>query len=64
MGVILLVNALFIETDSLEFFFATLISGILGGLTLYFRGQGFHLVSTDERDKTTYFGSPVLFHAV
>ncbi|MFX0208631.1 MAG: hypothetical protein ACFFDT_21800, partial [Candidatus Hodarchaeota archaeon] len=44
IGVILLFCTLFIGTNSLEFFYITLISGLLFGLALFFEGHGYLLL--------------------
>ncbi|UCG00346.1 MAG: hypothetical protein JSW11_11925 [Candidatus Heimdallarchaeota archaeon] len=64
IGVILLFGTLFIESGSLEFYLTTLVSAIFGGLAFFFGGHGYHLLPTEERDRPTYFGSPVLFQVV
>ncbi|MFX0208630.1 MAG: hypothetical protein ACFFDT_21795 [Candidatus Hodarchaeota archaeon] len=64
IGVIYLASTLFIGTNSSEFFSATLLSAILGGLAIFFGGHGYYLLPSEERDKPAYFGSPVLFQVV
>ncbi|MHA2203621.1 MAG: hypothetical protein ACW991_08020 [Candidatus Hodarchaeales archaeon] len=64
IGVILLSSTLFMESDSIQFFLATLTCAILGGLAFFFGGHGYYLLPTEERDKPAYFGSPVLFQVV
>ena len=64
MGAILLVSTLFMETNSSEFFSATLFSAILGGLSIFFGGNGYYLLPAEERDRPLYFGSPVLYQVV
>jgi hypothetical protein len=64
IGVILLASTLFMGTNSSEFFSATVLSAILGGLAIFFGGHGYYLLPSEERDRPAYFGSPVLFQFV
>lgn len=64
IGVIFLFSTLFMETNSFEFFFTTLISGILFGMALFFEGHGYFLLPKEYQDGPAYFGSPVLYQIV
>lgn len=64
LGVILLLSTLFMEKNSFEFFFITLISGILFGLALFFEGHGYYLLPKEYQDHPAYFGSPVLYQII
>ncbi|MFW9906055.1 MAG: hypothetical protein ACFFFH_17160 [Candidatus Thorarchaeota archaeon] len=61
IGVILLFSTLFIKTNSLNFFYITLISGILFGLALFFEGHGYFLLPKKYQGHPAYFGSPILY---
>jgi hypothetical protein len=62
--VILLFSTQLMETTSLEFFFVTLISGILFGMAEFFEGHGYILLPKDYHKPLSYFGSPTLFQLV
>ncbi len=64
IGVILLLSTLFMEFDSFEFFFTTLVSGVLFGMALFFEGHGYYLLPKEYQDSPAYFGSPVLYQIV
>jgi hypothetical protein len=64
LGVILLFSTLFMDTNSLDFFNITLISGILFGLALFFEGHGYLLLPKEYQDHPAYFGSPTLYQIV
>lgn len=64
IGVVILLSTVLMDTDSLEYFIATLISGILFGFALFFEGHGYFLLLNEYGGGPNYFGSPVLFQVI
>ncbi|UCG00345.1 MAG: hypothetical protein JSW11_11920 [Candidatus Heimdallarchaeota archaeon] len=64
VGVILLLSTSLVETNSFEFFFTTLISGILFGLAMFLEGHGYFLLPTEYQGHPAYLGSPTLYQII
>ena len=63
-GVILLLSTSLVDTNSFEFFFTTLISGILFGLAMFLEGHGYFLLPTEYQGHPAYLGDPTLYQIV
>ena len=59
--IFLLLNTVFLQTDSIEYFLFTLSSGILFGFAIFFEGYGYYILAEKYEGRLSYFGSPLLF---
>ncbi|NHJ02974.1 MAG: hypothetical protein EAX86_12635 [Candidatus Heimdallarchaeota archaeon] len=64
LSIFLLLNTVFLNPYSFEYFLSTIGAGIIFGGALFFEGYGYYLIGKIDESRLSYFGSVTLFQVM